>query len=150
MKTVMQVLEAKGNQIWSIAPDRSVFDALQLMAEKEVGALVVIEGGKLVGILSERDYARKVILKGLSSPKTLVHQIMTTHVVYARPEITIEEAMALMTDKRCRHLPVMVGGKLAGVLSIGDLVKAFIAEKQFLIDQLENYITGTFPETAAQ
>lgn len=149
MKTVMQVLETKGNQIWSIAPDRSVYDALQVMAEKEVGALVVLEGGKLVGILSERDYARKVILKGLSSPQTPVQNIMTTKVVYARPEQTIEEAMALMTDKRCRHLPVMEGERLLGVLSIGDLVKASIAEKQFIINQLENYITGTFPEAAA-
>lgn len=149
MKTVMQVLESKGKDILSISPDRSVYDAVETMAEKEVGALIVLEEGKVVGIVSERDYARKIILKGLSSPNTPVRDIMTTQVVYARPELTIEEGMALMTDKRCRHLPVMDNDQLFGILSIGDLVKAALAEKTYLIDQLENYITGTFPEGAS-
>ncbi len=149
MKTIRNVLEKKGGQIWSIAPDRSVYDALKIMSDNEVGALLVLEEGKIVGLISERDYARKVILKGLSSPQTPVRKIMTTKVVYALPEQTIEEGMALMTEKHCRHLPVMENEKLLGVLSIGDLVKASIAEQKFLIDQLENYITGTFPESAA-
>ena len=147
MKTVRQVLEKKGTEIWSIAPDRSVYDALKMMAEKEVGALIVLEEGQVRGILSERDYARKVILQGLSSPQTLVRDIMTTIVVYVRPEQTIEEGMALMTDKRCRHLPVMENGRLFGLLSIGDLVKASLSEQQILIEHLENFITGSFPES---
>lgn len=149
MKTIRQVLEAKGNEILSISPDRSVYHAVEIMAEKGVGSLIVLEKGKVVGLVSERDYARKIILKGLSSPKTPVRDIMATRVVYARPELTIEEGMALMTDKCCRHLPIMDKGQLLGVLSIGDLVKASLAEKSFLIDQLENYITGTFPEAAS-
>ena len=149
MKTIKQVLEAKGTEILTIGPDRSVYDAVETMAEKEVGALLVVEEGEVVGLVSERDYARKIILKGLSSPKTPVRNIMATHVVYARPELTVEEGLALMTDKRCRHLPVMDDGKLMGILSIGDLVKASLAEKTYLIDQLANYITGTFPEKAS-
>lgn len=149
MKTIKQVLEAKGKEILSISPDRSVYDAVETMAEKGVGALIVLEEGKVVGLISERDYARKIILKGLSSPKTPVRDIMATEVVYARPELTIEEGMALMTDKRCRHLPVMDNDQLLGILSIGDLVKASIDEKTYLIDQLANYITGTFPEAAS-
>jgi len=149
MKTVMQVLEAKGKDILSISPDQSVYDAVEKMAEAGVGALIVLEAGKVVGIVSERDYARKIILKGLSSPNTPVREIMTSQVVYARPELTIEEGMALMTDKRCRHLPVMANDDLLGVLSIGDLVKAALAEKTYLVDQLANYITGTFPESTS-
>ncbi len=144
MKTVKQILEKKGNQIWSISSDKTVYDALEIMAEKETGALMVIDDGKLLGILSERDYARKVILKGASSLKTPVRDIMTTKVAYVTPENTLEECMALMTDKRCRHLPVMANNKLVGVLSIGDLIKASIAEKEFLIHQLEKYISGDF------
>ncbi len=149
MKTIKQVLEAKGTNVLSISPDRSVYDAMELMADNEVGALIVLDQGKVVGIISERDYARKIILKGLSSPKTLIRDIMVTKVVYARPEMTIEEGMALMTDKRCRHLPIMDNEQLLGVLSIGDLVKASLAEKTYLIDQLANYITGTFPEATS-
>jgi len=149
MKTIKQVLEAKGNAVLTISPDRSVYDAVKTMADKGVGALIVLEEGKVVGLISERDYARKIILKGLSSPKTSVRDIMATRVVYARPELTIEEGLALITEKRCRHLPVMENEQLLGILSIGDLVKAAIAEKTYMIDQLENYITGTFPEPAS-
>ncbi len=144
MNTVKQVLGTKGNQIWSITSDKSVYAALEMMAEKESGALLVVDNNQLVGIISERDYARKVILKGVSSTKTLVRDIMSTRVTYVTPEMTIEECMALMTDKRCRHLPVMDNDRLIGVLSIGDLVKASIAQKEFLIHQLENYISGDF------
>lgn len=142
MKTVRHVLQVKGRQTWSIRPDASVYDALTLMADKEVGALLVLDGGKLVGIISERDYARKVILKGKSSLETPVRDIMTPKVICVRPEQTIEECMALMTDKHVRHLPVVVGDEVVGVISIGDLVKAVIAEKDFMIKQLEDYITG--------
>lgn len=142
MKTVKQLLEAKGRDVWTIGPDQSVFEALKLMAEKEVGALVVVNSGKVAGIMSERDYARKVILKGASSRETPVREIMSTKVVYVRPDQRAEECLALMTDKRCRHLPVLDGGKLVGLISIGDAVKAIIAEKEFMIGQLENYIMG--------
>lgn len=149
MKTIKQVLEAKGSDILSISPDRSVYDAMEMMADNEVGALIVLEKGKVAGLITERDYARKIILKGLSSPKTRVGDIMSSKVVYARPELTLEEGMALMTEKRCRHLPVMENDQLLGILSIGDLVKASLAEKTYLIDQLANYITGTFPEATS-
>ncbi len=142
MKTVKQILKAKGNQVWSITSDRTVYDALEMMSAKETGALLVVDDGKLVGILSERDYARKVILKGASSLNTPVKDIMTTKIAYVTPEKTVEDCMALMTDKRCRHLPVMDNNQLIGVLSIGDLVKTSIAQKEFLIHQLENYICG--------
>lgn len=144
MKTVKQVLETKGDQIWSISSDKTVFAALEIMADNEVGALLVVDDGKLVGILSERDYARKVVLKGVSSAVTPVKDIMTTTVPYVTPENTVEECMAVMTDKRCRHLPVMENERLIGLLSIGDLVKATIAEQKFHIHQLENYISGDF------
>lgn len=140
MKTIREVLAAKGSGVWTIGPKDSVFDALKLMAEKEVGALLVAEGEKILGMFSERDYARKVILKGLSSPLTSVEAVMTTRVVYAQPDQTIEEAMALMTEKRIRHLPVLENDNLVGVMSIGDVVKAAIAEREFMIGQLENYI----------
>jgi CBS domain-containing protein len=143
MKTVERILGGKGRNIWSVAPDSSVYDALKLMAEKGVGALLVLEGGKLAGIISERDYARKVVLKGKSSLETPVREIMTEKVFFVRPEQTIEECMALMTEKHIRHLPVLVGEAVVGVISIGDLVKAVIDEKDFLIKQLENYITGS-------
>jgi CBS domain-containing protein len=140
MKKVSQLLEGKGSTVWTIRPDQTVFEALQLMAEKEVGALVVVNGSEVVGILSERDYARKVILKGVSSKETPVRDIMSTKVVYIRPEQRVEECLALMTDKHCRHLPVMDEGKLIGIVSIGDAVKSIIASKEFMIGQLENYI----------
>ena len=142
MKTVNQLLKAKGSHVLSIQPDATVYDALKLMAEKNVGALLVLEKGKLVGILSERDYARRVILKAKSSLKTPVRDIMIERVRFVRPEQTIEECMALMTEKHIRHLPVLVGDQVVGIVSIGDLVKASIEEKEFMIKQLENYITG--------
>jgi CBS domain-containing protein len=119
-----------------------VYDAMKLMADKEIGALLVMEGATLAGILSERDYARKIILQGRSSLTTEVREIMTSRVVCAGPERSIEECMALMTDKRIRHLPVVEAGQVCGMISIGDLVKAIIAEQQFIIQQLERYITG--------
>src|SRR4029077_11130050 len=142
MKTVTDILRGKGQAVLSIAPDAPVFAALGVMAEKNVGALLVVEGNRLVGILSERDYARKVILSGKSSKETPVREIMSSHVLYVRPQQTVEECMALMTDKRVRHLPVLDGETLIGVVSIGDVVKAIIAEQSFVIEQLQNYITG--------
>ena len=142
MKTVRQLLEAKGSTVHSVSPDERVIDALRLMAERGIGAVLVVEGQRVVGIMSERDYARKVILKGKSSQETPVREIMTERVVYARPEQTVPECMALMTNKRIRHLPVLEGDRLVGVLSIGDLVKETISEQEFIIRQLENYIHG--------
>ncbi len=139
-KSVRDVLRSKGGQVFSIEGDATVFSALEMMAKENVGALLVMNGGRLIGILSERDYARKVILKGLSSPQVKAREIMTETICYARPEQTVEDCMAVMTEKRCRHLPVMENDQLAGVVSIGDLVKASIAEKEFIIGQLENYI----------
>lgn len=142
MKIVGQLLQNKGRQVWSIDPGAMVYEALKLMAEKEVGALVVLEAGQVVGIISERDYARKVSLQGKSDRTTPVREIMTSRVVYIRPEQTVEECMALMTDKHIRHLPVLEADRLVGVISIGDVVKAVISEQEFMIAQLENYITG--------
>ena len=141
MATVKQLLQGKGHDVWSLGPEDSVYDAIELMADKEVGALVVTDGDSLVGVLSERDYARKVVLQGRSSKGTKIKEIMTSRVAYARPEQTVEECMALMTDKRIRHLPVMDGDELLGVISIGDLVKAIIEEQQHVIEQLEQYIS---------
>jgi CBS domain-containing protein len=143
MKNVAQILKQKGDQVWSIGPDAMVYQALKLMADKDIGALMVVEGERLVGVISERDYARKVILQGKSSLDTPVREIMTHHVVCVRPEQSVEECMALMTQHRIRHLPVVAGGSLAGLVSIGDVVKASIDEKDFMIQQLESYITGS-------
>ena len=140
MKTIKQLLQGKSRGICTIGPDARVYDALKLMAEKEIGALLVIENDKLVGIISERDYARKVILHGKSSHDTPVREIMTERVICVQPDRTVDECMALMTDKRFRHLPVIENDKLIGVLSIGDLVKETISEQQFMIKQLESYI----------
>jgi len=143
MKTVKQLLQGKGSDVWSVAPTTSVFEALALMAGKNVGALLVLKAGQLVGIFSERDYARKVVLQGKTSKDTPVSEIMTSKVVYVRPEQTIEDCMALMTDKHIRHLPVLADDhQVLGVISIGDVVKAVISEQSFIIEQLENYITG--------
>lgn len=144
MKTVQQILRGKGNALWFVGPDTMVFEALKLMAEKDVGALLVMESGAgLVGVISERDYARKVILRGKSSLHTPVREIMSRPVTTVEPYQTVEECMALMTDRRVRHLPVLVSDRVVGIVSIGDLVKASLDEKDFLIQQLENYITGT-------
>jgi len=143
MTSVIQILRAKPEQtVHTIAPTAMVFDALKLMAEKNIGALVVTEGANVVGIITERDYARKVILMARSSKETPVREIMTSTVMYVRPDQTSQECMTLMTEKRLRHLPVMDGGKLIGLVSIGDLVKDIISEQRFIIEQLEHYITG--------
>ncbi len=143
MKLVAHILKSKPEQtVYTITPAASVFDAVKQMAEKGIGALVVIEGEKVVGIITERDYARKIILMARSSKETPVRDIMTPSVMYVRPDQTSEECMVLMTENRLRHLPVMDSGKLIGLISIGDLVKDIISEQQFIIQQLEHYITG--------
>ena len=141
MASVKQLLQGKGHDVWSIGPEASVYDAIAKMAQEEVGALVVLEGELLVGVVSERDYARKVVLQGRSSRDTKTKDIMTTRVAYARPDQSVEDCMAVMTEKRIRHLPVMDGDKLLGVISIGDLVKFIIEEQKHVIEQLEQYIS---------
>ena len=145
MATVKQLLQAKKRPPCTIGPDAPVYDALKLMAAEEIGALLVVEGERLVGIISERDYARKVILHGKSSHDIPVRAIMTERVVCVAPERTVEECMALMTDKHIRHLPVIENDRLVGVLSIGDLVKEKISQQQFTIKQLESYIQSDYP-----
>jgi CBS domain-containing protein len=142
MKSVRDILKAKGTDVWCVEPGATVFDALRRMAEKEVGALVVTEGARVVGLISEREYARKVVLEGRTSPTTLVKEIMITPVVYIHLDQAIEECMSLMTEKRTRHLPVIEDGKLVGLISIGDIVKSIIADQQFLIEQLVRYVSG--------
>ena len=142
MSIVREILQEKGDQVWSVSPETTVFDALRLMADKNIGALLVLDGEKLTGIFSERDYARKVILKGKTSKETAVREIMTSVVVTVLPQQSVEECMLLMTENRVRHLPVMEGERLVGMISIGDVVKAIISDKEFMIKQLENYITG--------
>jgi CBS domain-containing protein len=140
MQTVRKILSEKGSDIWSTRPDATVYDALQIMADKDVGALPVLQNNQLVGIFSERDYARKVILLGKSSKKTYVREIMTPHVFYATPDMTNEQCLALMSAKRIRHLPVMEDDKLIGMVSIGDLVRSIMSEQKEMINQLEQYI----------
>ena len=142
MSNVNDILKVKGHDVWSISPEASVYDAIRLMADKKVGALVVIEDSKPVGIVSETDYMRKVILKGRTSQGTSVKAIMTTRVLYVHPQQDIEECMVLMTKKRTRHLPVLDDGNLIGLVSIGDVVKSIIDEQRFTIEQLENYIAS--------
>ena len=142
MKTVKDILRIKGHYVWSTTPDATVYQALQTMAEKNVGALVVLDADTVVGIMSERDYARKVILHGRSSREIRVREIMTNEVYYVRPDQNIEDCMAQMTDKRVRHLPALENDQLVGVISIGDVVKAVIAEHESTIKHLEDYITG--------
>ena len=142
MVTMKNLLESKGREVWSIAPNAVVFDAIREMADRGVGALPVVEAGKLVGIVSERDYARKVILLGRSSKDTPVRDIMTSQVYCVGPEENIQVAMTLMTERHIRHLPILDGGRLVGVVSIGDLVKSLLAEKDLVIGQLESYIAG--------
>lgn len=148
MKSVREVLKAKVKEVWSILPHASVYDALKLMGEKQIGALMVIDDkGKVAGIISERDYARKVILKGKSSKETKVEEIMTpaSEMFAVRPENTVEECMILMTGKHVRHLPVFEKGQFLGVVSIGDVVKSIISEQESLIEQLSGYIAGKYP-----
>lgn len=142
MQTVGELLDHKGHEIYSVHPDATVFEAIQRMAERGIGSLLVMDGEKLVGILSERDYARKCILESRSSRETPVRDIMTAEVVCAQPHRTIEECMALMTEKRIRHLPVANDTRVLGVLSLGDLVKSMVVKQQFIIEQLEHYIAG--------
>jgi CBS domain-containing protein len=142
MRTVRDILHTKGRDVWCVGPENTVFEALERMAEKQVGALVVMDGTRVAGIISERDYARKVVLLGRTSPQTLVREIMTSHVAYTHLDQSVEECMAIMTDKRFRHLPVLEQDKLVGIVSIGDLVKSIISEQKFMIEQLERYITG--------
>lgn len=143
MKTVGQLLDAKGHQAVSVAPDETVYNTLSLMAQHDIGAVLVVDQGKLTGIFTERDYARKVALHGKASREMPVREIMTEKVFFVKPDCTTEEAMALMTDKRCRHLPVLdTAQKVIGIVSIGDLVKETISQQEFIIRQLEAYILG--------
>lgn len=142
MKTIEMLLANKGTQVWSIRPDASVLDALALMAEKEIGALLVIDDSGPVGVISERDYARSVALKGKTSRSTPVRGIMTSPVRCVTPDATVEESMALMTERRVRHLPVVDGNQVVGLVSIGDLVKSIISDQKFIIEQLEHYISN--------
>lgn len=141
MQTVRQVLKAKGNDVWVVDPDATVFEALQLLAEKNIGALMVLQGGVLTGIFSERDYARKVILKGKHSKDTTIREVMTENPICVGPDETLESCMALMTENHIRHLPVVEAGRHLGLISIGDAVKAIITEQQGTINHLENFIT---------
>ena len=140
--TVRHLLTQKGEKVWTISPNAKVLDAVAKMADKDVGSLVVMEGEKLVGIITERHYSRDVVLKGRTSPNTLVGEIMETNVIHVTSEQSVEQCMALMTDKRVRHLPVVEGTKLIGIISIGDLLKHIISKREFDIDQLEHYIQG--------
>lgn len=142
MSTIREILKNKGNEVWSVTPETTVYDALSLMAEKSIGAVLVIGDNTLKGVMSERDYARKIILKGKSSKEVLVEEIMSPRVVYIDIDTDIEESMALMINKRIRHLPVYENNMLTGIISIGDVVKALIDEKEVVISELENYITG--------
>jgi len=142
MKRVSDLLDHKGQDIWSLAPDATVYEAIDQMAQKGCGALLVMEGKRLVGIISERDYARKVILKGKSSREIAVHEIMSYPVICIPPEMTVEQTMALMTEKHVRHLPVVVNETVVGVISIGDVVRDIIDEKEFYIQQLTSYIAA--------
>ncbi len=143
MQTVHDLLKVKGNAIWAISPNATVFEAIQLMAAKDIGAVLVTEGARLVGILSERDYTRHIILEGRSSKNTLVRAIMTANVVCVHPHHTIEECMALITEKRIRHLPVVENGRLVGVISSGDVIRAINSEQARTIKNLETFILGT-------
>jgi CBS domain-containing protein len=143
MKSISQLLQEKGAEVWSVSSESFVFDGPTLMAEKNIGALLVVDSDKLIGIFSERDYARKVALEGKSSREMSIGEIMTERVACVRPDQTIQECMALMTEKHVRHLPVLDNEELVGVISIGDVVKAVISEQEFIIQQLESYIAGT-------
>lgn len=145
MTTIRQLLATKGGDVWSISPEATVYDALSLLAEKNIGALLVMEDGEIAGVVSERDYARKVALLGKASVRTPVREIMTSDVVTVGPQLNVKDALGLMTEKRIRHLPVVEASEVVGFVSIGDLVKSIIADQQLLINQLEQYISGTQP-----
>ena len=142
MTTVKQLLDFKGHDIVSIEPDRTVYDAIERLAERRIGALLVIENNKLVGLFSERDYARKVVLKGRSSKDTPVRDVMTLDLICVKPEASVDECMTLMTEERVRHLPVLDKGELVGIVSIGDAIRQIISERDFTIRQLEQYIAS--------
>ena len=143
--TVREVLQKKRRDVWSISPDATVYEAIELMAEKRVGALLVLEQTKLVGIISERDYARKVILRGRSSKETPVREIMTTPVIFVEPQYSVDECMKIITEHRIRHLPVLDGEIVVGIVSIGDVVNWIISAQNHTIEQLQNYVTGRYP-----
>ncbi|HEU0139836.1 MAG TPA: CBS domain-containing protein [Bryobacteraceae bacterium] len=145
VETVCSILRRKGGEVWTISPESTVYDALLMLADRDIGALLVAESGRLVGIISERDYARKVILKDKRSKDTTVHEIMATDLVTVTPDHTVDECMRIMTRHRIRHLPVLEEGKLAGLVSIGDLVNSIISAQAETIDQLSNYIKGKYP-----
>jgi CBS domain-containing protein len=145
VETICSILERKGREVWQISPTATVFEAIDEMAERGIGALLVVSQGDLVGIISERDYARKVILQGRSSQHTMVQEIMTPSPITVTPDHTVEECMKIMTLRRIRHLPVLEQGAIAGVVSIGDLVNAIIATQAYTIDQLHTYISATYP-----
>lgn len=142
MTTVRQILDRKGCRVWSLHPGDTVYHAIKMLADKNVGALVVLDGNAMVGIVTERDYARNVFLKGRASPQTLVGEIMERNMVCVEPDKSVEECMAIMTARRVRHLPVIDDGELVGIISIGDLVKSIISDREFVIEQLEHYIRG--------
>ena len=142
MTTIRQLLREKGQKVHAVSPDDTVFDAIRKMADENVGSLVVMEDEKIVGIITERHYARNVVLKGRTSPATRVADIMETTVLYAQPDQSVEECMAIMTDKKVRHLPIIAQEKLIGIVSIGDLVKSIIGDQKFIIDQLEHFVRG--------
>jgi CBS domain-containing protein len=143
--TVRSILKNKGSEVWFVTPDQTVYEAIEKMADKAVGALLVISGGKLAGIISERDYARKVILKGRSSRTTLVKEIMTSPVIFVTPGQAVDECMDIMTRNRIRHLPIMENEKVLGIVSIGDLVKWVVSEQEETIEHLQNYISAKYP-----
>ena len=143
MTTIRHILQDKGRQVWSVRPGDKVYDAIKMMADKNVGSLVVLNGNKIVGIVTERHYARNVFLKGRGSPHTLVGEIMASDVACVKPDKSIEECMAIMTARRVRHLPVIKDGELFGIVSIGDLVKSIISDRELVIEQLEHYISGS-------
>ena len=145
LETVRSLLRGKDSRIFALGPDATVYEAIAMMAERGVGALLVVDNGRLAGIVSERDYARKVILKGKSSRETAVREIMTSQVITVTPEHTADECMRMVTQHRIRHLPVMEGDRIAGMISIGDLVKAIITNQAHTISQLSAYITGRYP-----